>query len=271
MVVPLQSVLPAIISVAYYLFVFFFAEVSRKLVDLSLKKSSLVHLFLVELIATAQMCTCVYENAIIIKHYGPSGFFLVVTFLQIAGAFFNRGAFVSPLAPIELFLRGKMDTEKFLAILLSQTLGGYSAFRLANSLWYYSQSYSTDHHQFYDSLPCALSYKVPFYYALLFELFGSFLLRFLLHRFPLSSRHFFAPPTIAAFLSFALTFIGVPGLNPVVTSSRLQGCPGLDLQWFIMTYWCCPVVGWLLASKLDKTPTKQKKKVTKEKTKQKKS
>lgn len=35
----------------------------------------------------------------------------------------------------------------------------------------------------------------------------------------------------------ALAVIGVPGLNPVVASSRLQGCPGLDLQWFIMLYW----------------------------------
>lgn len=59
---PLHSVLPATTSIAYYLFVFFFAEVLRKLVDLSLKKSSLLHVFLIELIGTAQMCTCVYEN-----------------------------------------------------------------------------------------------------------------------------------------------------------------------------------------------------------------
>lgn len=50
----------------------------------------------------------------------------------------------------------------------------------------------------------------------------------------------------------------MPGLNPVVTSSRLQGCAGLDYQWFIMTYWCCPVVGWLLATCLDPKTKKTK-------------
>jgi len=50
----------------------------------------------------------------------------------------------------------------------------------------------------------------------------------------------------------------VPGLNPVVTSSRLQGCAGLDHQWFIMTYWCCPVMGWLIAACLDPKTKKAK-------------
>lgn len=53
----------------------------------------------------------------------------------------------------------------------------------------------------------------------------------------------------------------MPGLNPVTASSRLQGCPGLDLQWFIITYWVAPVFGWLLASTLDgRRPKKQTKK-----------
>lgn len=61
--------------------------------------------------------------------------------------------------------------------------------------------------------------------------------------------------------SSALYYIGVPGLNPVTASSRLQGCPGLDLQWFIITYWVAPVFGWLLASTLDgRRPKKQTKK-----------
>lgn len=49
-----------------------------------------------------------------------------------------------------------------------------------------------------------------------------------------------------------LAYIGVPSLNPVIAASRMQGCPGLDLQWFIMMYWCCPVLGWLFAAQFDK-------------------
>jgi len=66
-------------------------------------------------------------------------------------------------------------------------------------------------------------------------------------------------PVVFAFaLSFALSQIGVPGLNPVTASSRLQGCPGLDLQWFMITYWVAPVVGWLSAASLDRRLTLSK-------------
>jgi hypothetical protein len=58
----IEALFPGIIAIGYYAFVFFFAEISRKLVDYAVKKSSLIHAFLIELIGTAQMCTCVYEN-----------------------------------------------------------------------------------------------------------------------------------------------------------------------------------------------------------------
>lgn len=57
-----ETLLPAIIAIAYYAFVFFFAEITRKIVGLIFKKSSLIYVLLIELIGTAQMCTCVYEN-----------------------------------------------------------------------------------------------------------------------------------------------------------------------------------------------------------------
>lgn len=53
---------PMFVCTVYYLLVFFFAETARKVVDLSVKKGTLFYTFLIELIATAQMCTCVYEN-----------------------------------------------------------------------------------------------------------------------------------------------------------------------------------------------------------------
>uniref|UniRef100_A0A915EJI1 Aquaporin n=1 Tax=Ditylenchus dipsaci TaxID=166011 RepID=A0A915EJI1_9BILA len=260
---------PAIICIAYYAVVLFLAEISRKLVDVTLKKKNgLLYVFLIELIGTAQQATCVYENGVMIKNYGVWGFFLTVASLLLAiGGIINRGAFISPLAPIEMYTQGKINTEKLMVLLLAQTIGGLSAFRFANTLWYYSLNYSNDHMAFYERLPCAIVYKVSFLYAFLFEIFATFLFRCILHRLPTSYKNYMAPIVVAGFLSIALAFIGVPGLNPVTASSRLQGCPGLDLQWFIMTYWCCPVVGWLLATYFDRkpkqhpsSPTKAKKK-----------
>lgn len=257
----IESILPGIIAVAYYAFVFFFAEISRKLIDVVIhNKNSPIYIISMEFIGTAQMCTCVYENSVIIKHYGPLGFFFVVIALQISGIFLNRGAYITPLPVIEQLWNGKISADKFLILLFAQTIGGFSAFRLANTLWYYSLTYSSDHQQLYANLPCAIAYKVPFSYAFLNELICTFLFRFILHRLPTSSKRYLIPFMLSTFLTFSLTYVGVPGLNPVVTSSRLQGCPGLDLQWFMITYWFCPVVGWLLAARLDNAKFRNKQK-----------
>uniref|UniRef100_A0A914KU78 Aquaporin n=1 Tax=Meloidogyne incognita TaxID=6306 RepID=A0A914KU78_MELIC len=254
-----ETLLPAIIAIAYYAFVFFFAEITRKIVGLIFKKSSLIYVLLIELIGTAQMCTCVYENTVIVKHYGPIGFFFAVSMLLLSGNLLNRGAFVTPLPVIEQFFTGRMSSEKFLALIFAQSVGGYSAFRLANSLWYYSLSYSIDHLQLFERLPCAINYKVPFNYVFINELFCAFLLRFSIQRMPLFVKTRLIPFIISGFLTFSLIYIGIPGLNPVVASSRLMGCPGLDLQWFMITYWLCPVIGWMMAVKLDKIKIVKKK------------
>ena len=246
-----ETVFPALVSIIFYLVVFFLAEFSRKTLDYFVKKNTRLYVFLIELIGTVQMCTCIYENSIIVKYYGVVGFFLTVVSLLVIGGLINRGAYVSPLAPIELFLRGKLNSEKFMSIILAQTIGGFAAFRCANSLWYYSTAYSNDHFSLYKQLPCSIVYKVSFIYVFIFEIFGAFLLRLILHRLPDAYKQYLAPITVSTFLSFALAYIGVPGLNPVTASSRLQGCPGLDLQWFIMLYWCCPVVGWLIGAQFD--------------------
>ncbi|KAF7624761.1 Aquaporin [Meloidogyne graminicola] len=246
-----ETLLPAIIAISYYAFVFFFAEISRKLVGYVFKKTSLIYVVLIELIGTAQMCTCVYENSLIIKHYGPVGFFFVVSTLLLSGNLLNRGALVNPLPVIEQFFTKKISSERFLALLTAQTIGGYSAFRFANSLWYYSLSYSVDHHQLFERLPCTISYKVPFNYVFFNEIFCAFILRFAINRMPYFIKTRLLPFIISGFLTFSLVYIGIPGLNPVVASSRLMGCPGLDLQWFMITYWLCPVIGWMLAVRFD--------------------
>jgi hypothetical protein len=99
---------PAFIAFTFYLVVIFLAELSRKVVDSFVKKNSTVYIFLIELIAVAQQCTCVYENGVMIRHYGVAGFFIAVFGILLVTSFFNRNAFISPLMPIELFYYGSM-------------------------------------------------------------------------------------------------------------------------------------------------------------------
>lgn len=151
---------PALICVTYYLVVLFLAELSRKLVDMfGPRRSSPYYAFLIELIATVQMCTCVYENGVMIKHYGVWGYFPTVVTLTLIAGYINRGAFVSPLMPIELWWKGKMGSERLLGLLLAETVGAAVAYRVANNLWYYSLNYSADHYAFYEHLPCNIVYK----------------------------------------------------------------------------------------------------------------
>ncbi|KAI6189701.1 Aquaporin [Aphelenchoides bicaudatus] len=259
MAVPtLQQIWPAFIAVTTYLTIILIAEISRKIVDLFTKKNTKLYIFLIELIAVAQQCTCVYENGVIIRHYGPTGFFFAVFGILLVTSRFNRGAFVSPFGPIEQWYFGSASIEKLLTVLLAQTIGGYSAFRLANGIWFYSMDFSSDHAHLYRNLPCAIQYKVPFLYVFLFEIISCFVLRLLVARVPEAYKRFIVPVIFASFLSFALSNIGIPGLNPVTAASRLQGCPGLDLQWFIVTYYFTPVIGWLAAASLDRRLTLSK-------------
>lgn len=90
----LQQVWPAFLAGTTYLTIIFIAEISRRLVDLAgVRKNSNLYIFLIELIAVAQQCTCVYENGVIIRHYGPTGFFFAVFGILLVTSRFNRGAY----------------------------------------------------------------------------------------------------------------------------------------------------------------------------------
>uniref|UniRef100_A0A914V1V0 Aquaporin n=1 Tax=Plectus sambesii TaxID=2011161 RepID=A0A914V1V0_9BILA len=237
---------PLYVSLSFYVSVFILAEITRRVIETLTGPGTLSRRFAYELIATAQMCTCVYENALIIKYYGLIGFFTVVVVLLIVGSYVNRGAFVSPLASIEAVYFGRISIRDFVALFLAELAGGYMAFRWARLIW--SAGVSHDHTAFYDNFYCKLGYKVPYVQAAVFEVVGCFLIRYIIGAAPLATKRFVAAITAAGFLTFALRFIGVPGLNPIVASSRMQGCEGLSIDWFLFTYWICPIIGSLAAA-----------------------
>ncbi|CAJ0606537.1 unnamed protein product [Cylicocyclus nassatus] len=256
---------PAISAVIYYVTVFSIAEITRKVLEKTVQKSSSLYVFAIELIATAQMCTCVYENGVMVRYYGPIAFFFTVTSLLTAGAFMNRGAFVNPLGPIEAFYYGIIGPARLLTLLSAEAIGGFTAYRFARTLWYHSVQYSQAHQEIFSNPYCAIQYKISFPLVIAFEMIGCFLLRLILPNLPIRGKSFTVAATVAAFLSFALVYVGAPGLNPVVASSRMFGCDGIDTQWFIALYWLCPVIGWLSAAALQKSLTKKAPKKLKKK------
>uniref|UniRef100_A0AAF5DQ66 Aquaporin n=1 Tax=Strongyloides stercoralis TaxID=6248 RepID=A0AAF5DQ66_STRER len=202
-------------------------------------------------IGTLQMCTCVYENGLMIKNYGPMGFFFTVTSLLCFANSWNRGAFVSPLTPFEMFFYKSINLGKFLAVVFGQVLGGGYAFFSAKLLWYYTKHYSEEHDfAFESSKNCIFGFKVNYIFVLLFEAAGCFCIRLIISKLPEKVKFFAIPMTVAGFLTLGIVFVGVGGLNPTVAASRLFGCAGLDTLWFIITYWIAPIIGWMGAAHL---------------------
>uniref|UniRef100_A0A0K0FHT4 Aquaporin n=1 Tax=Strongyloides venezuelensis TaxID=75913 RepID=A0A0K0FHT4_STRVS len=242
---------PAVVCILFYITCFGLGELGRKIVSRFFQPASYPYIFLIEAIGTLQMCTCVYENGLMVKNYGPMGFFFTVTSLLCFANSWNRGAFVSPLAPFEMFFYKSINLGKFLAVVFGQILGGGYAFFSAKLLWYYTKNYSEEHQFALETFEkCVFNFKVSYVFVLLFEAIGCFCIRFIISKLPEKSKSFAIPITVAGFLTLGIVYIGVGGLNPTVAGSRLFGCSGLDTLWFAITYWIAPLIGWMSAAHL---------------------
>lgn len=246
-----DSISPFLVAGCYYVTVFILGHILRSLARRYLNPTGSLYRILIEAITTTQMCSCVFENAVIVRNYGPLGFFFVVASVLTVGANVNRGGYVSPLTPIELYFNEIMPLRALLEIIIAEAIGGYAAFRVAKNLWFASSHLTVEHLINYANTKCEFSYKVPFIVAFAFEFIGSFLLRMCLARVSRYYRPYIGPLITAAFLAFSLTFVGVVGLNPTVAGSRMFGCEGMSILWFIATYWLCPTAGWMTAAVLD--------------------
>ncbi|KHJ75820.1 hypothetical protein OESDEN_24563 [Oesophagostomum dentatum] len=136
---------PLVAAVCYYGTVLMTAELTRRLLDKTISKKTSFHRFLIELIGTAQICTCVFENALIVQHYGVSSFFIVTTILGFLYTSTGRGSYNTPLSPIEQLYYGEIRLSRFLLFLLAEIIGGAVAWHIARTLWFHSLQYSQAH------------------------------------------------------------------------------------------------------------------------------
>ncbi|CAJ0586611.1 unnamed protein product, partial [Mesorhabditis spiculigera] len=248
---------PAVAPFFFYVFAFASAEIARRISDWVLQRTvrnyqdSYQYLFMNELIGTALMCGCVWENGLIVQAFGWKGFGITVAALLTGNMLWNRRACVSPLMPIENGLYGSYSPKKTITILTAQLLGGIAAPILAHGVWWHTRSYSIAHRQAHFNLRdgCEFSYKTDFVYACLWEFVGAFLIR---AGAPILSRisPFTIPVFIASLLSAAMVYVGIPGLNPTVVTSRLWHCRGLSANWFFLLYWFCPLFGWFFGAEV---------------------
>ncbi|PAV74265.1 hypothetical protein WR25_24540 isoform B [Diploscapter pachys] len=249
---------PFLSASLYYFVVLSLSEITRQLL-LSRVKSSYWKAIILEFIGTAQICTCIFENAILIQ-YGVSIFFVGTAVLGFCFILLNRGANCTPLVPIEQLYFGEISMSRGLSILFAQLLAGYFSYRIAFSIWLYTYDYLPIHAEFVNTPQCSLKYQMNFVFVMLFETCGTFAIRFVTSRLPKESSKYLAPAFMSSLFSFAILFVGDSALDPLVGSTLFYGCTGLPTQYFILLYWICPTIGWLSAAQFDRTKTSSKKK-----------
>lgn len=155
----MQAYEPLLISLLYYAIVFTFCELSRQLANLIFGNSPFKK-YIFEFIAVLQVCTCVYENHLIVKNYGVTGFFLIVFNLLNFHRLVNRGAVISPSVSLERVVDGKMAFNVALGLTVAQLLGALAAYPMARRIWW--MEFNTDHAIQSQKFECVMAYKVGF-------------------------------------------------------------------------------------------------------------
>ncbi|WKY00558.1 hypothetical protein Q1695_014971 [Nippostrongylus brasiliensis] len=259
---------PLLAASCYYGLVLGTAEISRRVLDRTVSKKSPFHRFLIEVFGTAQICTCVFENALIVQHYGVSSFFIVTSVLGFLFSSTGRGSYGTPLSPIEMLYYGEMRQVVTISAAPFRRSGWWSC------CLEYRQSFVVPLAALFSSTYGNVCEKSKYVFhssqvSLAFEVAGCFAMRLVLPKLPSNAAKFLAPAFVASLFSFAILFVGDAGLDPVVASSLFFGCGGLSAQWFILLYWVSPVVGWMIGAFVSRQPVrtpKKSKRSTKKKT-----
>ncbi|GMR35744.1 hypothetical protein PMAYCL1PPCAC_05939, partial [Pristionchus mayeri] len=242
---------PLICAATTYFGVFALAHIAKLGIDRALKRHTRPHTFALEFITALQMCTCVYENGIIIGNYGLIGFFVAVSLLLTAAGFTNRGHFGNILGHVESLLKGNVNIIDFLVVLAGQLLGSALALRAATSLWYYTAGLSTSHLRAAGANLCGFTLQYDMTIVMILEASICFVLRILIGAYASKTtfrRRYVIPVLVAAHLAGAIKYIGVAGLNPMTAYARLAMCPGMNDAHFFFTYWVGAAVGWLMGA-----------------------
>ncbi|GMT13194.1 hypothetical protein PFISCL1PPCAC_4491, partial [Pristionchus fissidentatus] len=242
---------PLICATTTYMAVFGLSHLAKMGIDRALKRGSRPHTFALEFVTALQMCTCVYENGIIIGNYGLPGFFIAVSLLLTAAGFTNRGHFGNILGHVESLLQGNVAIIDFVIVLAGQLAGSALALKAATALWYYTAGLSASHLKAAGANLCGFQLNFPLTTVMLLEAGFCFVLRIIIGQYASKTtwrRRYLIPVLVAAHLAAAIKYIGVAGLNPMTAYARLAMCPGLNDAHFFFTYWLGAGVGWLFGA-----------------------
>lgn len=251
---PVRALEPIFVAVVTYAFVFAFAHALKYAIDKCMKSGSYLHTFCMEGVTALQMCTCVFENGVIIRNYGIPGFFVAVSMILTAAGFTNRGFFRNILSHLEQLAAGQLAVAEFGITAAGQFIGSALAMKAAFVIWDKTAKYSTSHALSSKGDLCGFSIQWDIVTVMVMEGGACFALRFLSGYGSKTTwrRRYVIPVLIAGHLSASLYYIGVAGLNPMTAYARLTMCQGFNDKHFYAIYWFAAAIGWVAGAHIQK-------------------
>ncbi|XP_052833172.1 aquaporin-11 [Octopus bimaculoides] len=241
---------PYMATVVYLLVVITLGLVLRKLTKAIMPAS--IQVYLVEFVATMEVCSYFFENNFVLKHYGYTVFFFVIVLEILISNRTLEGASENPIKALDEFSKREIGFDKAILKIVVQCFGGLAAYRLAQLVW--SLDMIEDHHVRYYEVSCDTDLVTSIALGFLVEMGAAFIDTYLGKQ-SLSSTPFI--DELIKAVNGGVMIVGGVSLtgmyfNPAMATGHMLGCKGTEMWEHILVYWAGPFLGCLCGVILDK-------------------
>ncbi|KAI1290002.1 hypothetical protein HDE_08108 [Halotydeus destructor] len=209
---------------------------------------SFLRSFLVESLATIELCADCAELGVVWEVHGNAGYALALFACCMWWAYFWYDAEACPAGPIEdCFLIGAKFTQwSIVSKLIGQAVGAYFTWRYVQWFWKF---HLIPQHVTLNTLPCQAGLQCSMVYGALIEALISFISRFVC----LESGYL---PQLACAAVNSITTVGLclfamdssgGYFNPILASALTLNCKGNNFFEHLFVYWVASLTGGIIA------------------------
>jgi len=229
--------------------VFVVCELGRRFSKSTLRNRDQL-IFAMEFFGTLQLCTMAFENGVVLKNYGFTGFFLAIAASVVLHSLTLVEAYATPCVLFEESTRHRRLSNSLLIRLAAQFAAGVLAFRLAKLVW--GLGFMPDHSSLASRYACSSDLHVPLLAGLLYEMAATFVCRLAFLKAHEPERNWSIVADALVIPSIVLIGLTTTGMyfNPILAFSITYGCDGVKPVEHALVYWLGPFIGWTLATEV---------------------
>jgi len=235
---------PIIGTIAFLAFILTLCEIIGQRIIVP-NAPSAYRIYLIEFIATMQVCMCKLECELIPAYYGISGLVFALTGVFLLARYTSRGAFCNPAGVISKSIHSKVPIMNAAIFVGIHFASAWFAFQAASLFWHL-HLHTMHEKRDATAYPCSSADQVTIVTALccgalagLADIFGA----------QINKRvNANVSPIIASFVGAVMVVMGLRAtgmsLNPILATVSTFGCafePNRGAH--TMAYWTGPVIG----------------------------